>query len=134
MTRARNPLPQLRRRCLALPEAHEVTAWGEQTFRVRNRQFAMFASADNHHGRGRYAVWLKATAFTQDQLVSARPDQFFVPPYVGPAGWVGMWLDRDPDWARLDELIHGGYRLVAPRRLITVLDATPPIRAGSRTR
>jgi predicted DNA-binding protein (MmcQ/YjbR family) len=117
----RNPLPQLRRRCLALPEAHEVVAWSEATFRVKNKQFAMFASADNHHGR--YAVWLKATHFTQDQLVSTRPDQFFVPPYVGTTGWVGMWLDRDPDWARVDELLQSGYRLVAPKRLVVLLDA-----------
>jgi hypothetical protein len=68
-------------------------------------------------------VWLKATHFTQDQLVSTRPDQFFVPPYVGTTGWVGMWLDRDPDWARVDELLQSGYRLVAPKRLVVLLDA-----------
>lgn len=50
------PLPRLR----SLPEAHEVTAWGEPTFRVRNKMFAMFASAATHHGKGRPAAWVKA--------------------------------------------------------------------------
>ena len=44
------PLTRLRRLCLALPEAHEVEAWGEPTFRVRSKLFAMYADAANHHG------------------------------------------------------------------------------------
>ena len=55
-----NPLPQVRRLCLALPEAHEVEAWGEPTFRVKNTIFAMYAAADNHHGRGRPSLWCMA--------------------------------------------------------------------------
>lgn len=51
----RSPLPRLRKLCLALPEAHEVEAWGEPTFRVRNKLFAMYADAGNHHGNGRSA-------------------------------------------------------------------------------
>ena len=49
----------------ALPEAHEVEAWGEPTFRVRNKIFAMYAHANNHHGGGRHAVWLKAESGEQ---------------------------------------------------------------------
>lgn len=48
--------PRLRRVCLALPEAYEVIAWGEPTFRVRNRMLATFASAHTHHGDGRRPV------------------------------------------------------------------------------
>lgn len=40
-----SPLSRLRKLCLALPEAHEVEAWGEPTFRVKNKMFAMYASA-----------------------------------------------------------------------------------------
>ena len=57
---APNPLIRLRRQCLRFPEAHEQEAWGEPTFRVRNKLFAMYASATNHHGGGRPAVWIKA--------------------------------------------------------------------------
>src|SRR5690242_16181943 len=59
---APRPLVRLRKICLALPEAHEVEAWGEPTFRVRNKLFAMYASGSNHHGAGRHAVWCKAAA------------------------------------------------------------------------
>ena len=55
------PIVRLRKLCLSLPEAHEVLAWGEPTFRVKNKMFAMYAHRANHHGNGRHAVWCKAT-------------------------------------------------------------------------
>ena len=67
-----SPLTRLRKLCLALPEAHEVEAWGEPTFRVRNKMFAMYASAGNHHGSGRAAVWCKAWQ-TADPAAVDRP-------------------------------------------------------------
>jgi hypothetical protein len=118
-----DPLQRLRTLCLALPDAHEQEAWGEPTFRVRKKMFAMYADADNHHGRGRPAVWCKARALNQHLLVVAHPDRFFVPPYVGPSGWVGVWLDGDVDWDELAGLLSNGYRLVAPKRLVAALDA-----------
>jgi predicted DNA-binding protein (MmcQ/YjbR family) len=118
-----NPLDQLRTLCLALPEAHEVEAWGEPTFRVRKRMFAMYAAAGNHHGGGRPAAWCKAGPGTQTHLVELAADRFFVPPYVGPSGWVGVWLDDDVDWDEVSDLLEDGYRLVAPRRLLEQLDA-----------
>ena len=62
-------LARLRKICLALPEAHEVEAWGEPTFRVRNKLFAMYASPTNHHGGGRPAVWCKAGPGNQGLMV-----------------------------------------------------------------
>ncbi len=114
-------LTRLRRLCLALPEAHEVEAWGEPTFRVRNKLFAMFASADNHHGGGRPAVWCKAAPGNQEIMIHLAPDRFFKPPYVGPSGWVGAWLDRTVDWAELDGLLRDSYCLVAPKKLAQLL-------------
>src|SRR5687768_2486853 len=78
----RDPLPRLRKLCLALPEAREVEAWGEPTFRVKTI-FAMYAGAGNHHGAGRASVWLKSAPANQALMVRAAPDRFFVPPYVG---------------------------------------------------
>ena len=112
------PLTKLRKLCLKLPEAHEVEAWGEPTFRVRNKMFAMFASANNHHGGGRPAVWFKAAAGEQARMIKAAPEVFFVPPYVGKSGWVGAWLDGDVDWEMLAEFLAEGYRLIAPKRLL----------------
>ena len=116
-----SPLSRLRRICLALPDAHEVEAWGEPTFRVRNKLFAMYAASTNHHGGGRPAVWCKAAPGNQTLMVRAEPERYFVPPYVGPSGWVGVWLDRDPDWSEVKELMRDSYRLVAPMKLASLL-------------
>ena len=117
------PLTRLRKLCLALPEAHEVEAWGAPTFRVKDRLFAMYADAGNHHGDGRASVWCKAGPGNQELMVRAAPDRFFVPPYVGPRGWVGVQLDAATDWAELRELLRDAWRLTAPRRLIAKHEA-----------
>ncbi|MEO8908759.1 MAG: MmcQ/YjbR family DNA-binding protein [Gemmatimonadaceae bacterium] len=113
-----SPLSRLRKLCLALPEAHEVEAWGEPTFRVKNKIFAMYARANGHHGGGRNAVWCKAKAVNQRLMIDAAPDRFFSPPYVGPGGWVGVWLDGDCDWSELKDLLRDGYRMTAPKKLL----------------
>lgn len=123
------PLLRLRRLCLALPEAHEVEAWGEPTFRVRNKLFAMYATANNHHGGGKAAVWCKAAPGNQALMVKAAPSRFFVPPYVGPSGWIGVYLDTGTDWQELEELLRDAFRMTAPRRTLALLDAAPPRRA-----
>ena len=117
----KNPLPRLRRLCLALPEAHEVEAWGEPTFRVKNKIFAMYAQPNNHHGAGKHAVWCKASAVNQRLMVEAAPDRFFVPPYVGPSGWIGVWLEEKCDWPELDGLVRDAYRMIAPKKLLVLL-------------
>src|ERR671939_1488112 len=116
-------LTRLRKLCLALPEAHEVEAWGEPTFRVRNKLFAMYASADSHHGGGRPAVWCKAGPGNQELMVRAAPERFFAPPYVGPSGWVGVYLDGAVDWEETAELLRDSYLLTAPKRLCALLEA-----------
>jgi len=120
---APRPLLRLRKICLALPEAHEVEAWGEPTFRVKNKLFAMFATANNHHGAGRHSVWCKAAPGNQQIMIQHAPKKFFVPPYVGPSGWVGIYLDGDVDWAEVAELLADSYRLIAPKKLLKELDA-----------
>ena len=117
----RTPFARLRAICLKLPEAHEVEAWGEPTFRVRNKIFAIYASAENHHGRGCPAVWCKGTQIDQEYLVRDNPRRFFVPPYVGPYGWVGVRLDGKPDWDNIAELLRIAYKRAAPKKLAAKL-------------
>jgi hypothetical protein len=113
----RDPLDRLRAVCLALPEAHEVEAWGEPTFRVRNKMFAMYARADSHHGGGRPSVWVKSTHVNQDLLVREQPDRFFVPAYVGPSGWVGVYLDKGAKWNTIADILRDAYLFIAPKHL-----------------
>ena len=116
------PLTRLRKLCLCLPEAHEVEAWGAPTFRVKNKLFAMYAEAGNHHGDGREGVWIKAAPGNQALMVRAQPKKFFVPPYVGPSGWVGVYLDRRVNWKELEDLLRDSWRLVAPKRVLAAHD------------
>ena len=118
---ALRPLTRLRKLCLALPEAHEVEAWGAPTFRVKNKLFAMFSDSATHHGAGRNGVWLKAAPGNQQLMVGHAPDRFYVPPYVGPSGWIGVYLDGNVDWEEVRELIRDSYQLVAPRKLAKLL-------------
>jgi len=103
---------RLRRICLALPEAAEVEAWGGPTYRVRTRIFAM-----EKRGDGRLSVWCKAPDGSQQVLTGADPERFFVPPYVGHKGWIGVRLGVRPDWTEVETLIRRSYRLVAPKTL-----------------
>src|SRR6187397_2528833 len=110
-----DPLLRLRRLALALPEAHEVVAWGEPTFRVKNKLFAMYAAPQNHHGDGRPAAWIKAEPGEQELRIRMDGERYFRPPYVGPSGWVGVQLDRGVDWDEVAELLATAWRLTAPK-------------------
>lgn len=107
---------RVRRICLSLPEAHEQEAWGEPTFRVRKKIFVMYASAGNHHGQGRQAIWCPAPLGIQEHLLRAEPATCFVPPYVGVKGWIGVDLERIGD-AELRPLIVQSYCMIAPKKL-----------------
>ncbi|MGH7694049.1 MAG: MmcQ/YjbR family DNA-binding protein [Gemmatimonadaceae bacterium] len=127
-------LDRVRKICLALPQAHEVIAWGEPTFRVRNKLFAMYASGQNHHGAGKNAIWCKATHIDQELLIKSDPERFFSPPYVGPSGWVGIYLDGSPDWEAVAAQLGDAYRLIAPKKLRDQPTDTPSPRKHSKAK
>ena len=110
-------LSRLRSICLALPEALEKETWDIPTFRVRGKIFAMV-----HEVRGASSVWCKAPRGAQTILVNAAPERFFVPPYVGHKGWIGIWLDTGVDWEEMRDLIRRSYLMTAPRRLAAPLE------------
>src|SRR6266850_4400021 len=116
-------LTRIRRICLALADATEKIAWGSPTFRVRDRIFVMFVN--DHHGDGRVAIWCNADRDAQVAIVEADPRRFFIPPYVGPRGWIGIRLDRRPNWAVVSALIEEGHRRVLPRRRAAAARKSP---------
>lgn len=105
-------LARLRRLCLSIPGAVEKLSHGEPTFFTPRRVFAMFAN--NHHGDGHVAVWLPAGPGVQDAAIEEAPRIFFRPPYVGPAGWIGVELARIDD-DRLGSLIREAFNLVSAK-------------------
>ena len=116
-------LARIRTICLALPGGHEVEAWGEPTFRVKNKIFAYYADKSTHHGFGRTSVWFKAAPGDQELLVRADPDRFFAPPYVGPKGWVGVHLDKRVSWKTVAAMAADSWRMTAPKKLLASLPA-----------
>ena len=115
-----DPLAQVRRICLALPEVTERLSHGAPTFFIQGRKtFVMYH--DDHHGDGRLALWCAAAPGVQATLVDEEPDRFFVPPYVGHRGWIGVRLDRDRDWDEIAGIAAEAYRAVGPKRLVALL-------------
>jgi hypothetical protein len=119
---ATDPLPTLRKLCLALPETTERISHGEPTWFVRGKKtFVMYA---NHHHDDVLAFWCAAPDGAQETLVASDPERFFVPPYVGHRGWLGVRLDVLPiDWDQIADLVTEAYRVVAPKRLVAELDS-----------
>jgi hypothetical protein len=104
----------VRRIALELPEAQERETWGTPTFRVHDKIFAMLSD-------GGREVWIKSTHDEQRALVAMDSTTFFVPPYVGPSGWVGVRF-RTVDRQELRELMVEAWRLTAPKRLVNTFD------------
>jgi hypothetical protein len=123
MAATRNPLERLRKIIGALPETSERLSHGAPTWWGGKKTFATFHV--DHHSDGRVAVWCKVPPGAQEALVEADPEVFFVPPYVGPSGWVGIRLDRKLDWGVVEGLLEEGYRTVASKRGLVALDARP---------
>ena len=110
-------LATIREICLALPETSERLSHGAPTFFVRGkRAFVMVLS--NHHGDGRFAIWCAAPDGMQKLLVDSDPERFFVPPYVGHRGWLGVRVDRRLDWDELAGIVEDAYGEVAPPKLV----------------
>ncbi len=124
MVRARQePLRRLRGICLALPEVTERLSHGTPTFFVRDRTAFVTAWIEGHHADRFPHLWCAAGSGVQEAVVGAEPTRFFRPPYVGHRGWIGVRLDGDVDWEEIEDLCEAAYRVVAPRRLLAVLDA-----------
>ena len=110
-------LQRLRGICLGLPEVEERLSHGAPTFFVRGKKPFVMVPTD-HHGDGRFAIWCAAPDGVQSMLVGADPDKFFVPPYVGHRGWLGVRLDRGVDWNELAGIAEDAFAEVAPAKLV----------------
>jgi hypothetical protein len=115
-------LAKLRALCLALPETSERLSHGAPTFFVRGKRAFLMVLTD-HHGDGRFAIWCASASGIQEMLVDADGEKFFVPPYVGHRGWLGVRLDIGPDWDELAGIVEDAYTEVAPAKLVDAASA-----------
>jgi predicted DNA-binding protein (MmcQ/YjbR family) len=127
---ARHTYQAVQETCLWLPEAEEFLSHGSPNFRVRGKTFATYVV--NHHGDGRVALWLNAVPGSQEHHLGEEPSHFFVPPYVGPRGWLGVVLDRGIAWKRVAALVREAYEKVAPADLRARIGNTPSLKAPDR--
>ena len=116
-------LAQIREICLGLPETSERLSHAAPTFFVLEKRSFLMVLAD-HHGDGRFAMWCAAPDGVQSMLVEADPERFFVPPYVGHRGWLGVRLDRGLDWNELAGIAEDAYAEVAPAKLVEAARAS----------
>lgn len=117
--------------CLWFPETEEVLGHGSPDFRVKGKTFATYVI--NHHGDGRIALLLNAPEGAQAHYVKQEPKHFFVPPYVGPRGWLGVSLDKGISWKTVARLVREAYTKVAPASLTKSLGATIEITPPTAT-
>ena len=116
MSGAASALERVRAACLALPEVQERPSHGAPSFFVRGKRCFVMVM-DDHHGDGRFALWCAAPEGMQAALVSGDPESYFVPPYVGHRGWIGVRLDRSLAWVEIAGAIEDAWLEVAPKRL-----------------
>jgi predicted DNA-binding protein (MmcQ/YjbR family) len=103
---------RLRSICLALPGATEELMRRGPSYRVADKIFALERPWNDE-----LALWCKVPEGLREILLQAEPAQFFIPPYFGAKGWIGVGLDEAADWREVEAFVRRSYRLVAPRRL-----------------
>ena len=114
-------LTRVRDICMAFPEVTERLSHGAPTWFIRDKKTFANLSEHGHHQNEFPHLWCAAEPGAQDLLVSTRPDRFFVPPYVGGRGWLGVRLDGRPNWEEIAELCEDAYCVVAPKTLVARL-------------
>ena len=108
--------------CLSFPDTEEVPSRGSPDFRVRGKTFATYVI--NHHGDGHVALWLAAPPGSQQLHTEMAAEHYFVPPYVGPRGWLGVDLNKGLLWTAIASRVREAYQQIAPAKLINSLGDT----------
>ena len=122
-------LEALRPICLGLPEAYEEQAWVGTRWRIRKRTFAHVLTVegrtDSAHTRAAQVdgpttlVTFRSSGPELEMLRSMGHPYFY-------AGWgrdvVGMILDGATDWAEVTELLTESYCVLAPKKLVALVD------------
>ena len=122
-----NPLSEIRRICLSLPETTETMTWGQPHFRVRGK---IFAGIGDHAGIANIGFKLErehADAVIQDP-------RFYRAPYVGAHGWVSMRVEGIRDWNEVRALVTESYRLIAPKALWAIVQGNAPAASAATRR
>jgi len=117
---------RLREICLGLPEVREEAAWKGTRWRVRTHTFAHVLGVEVDVAGGTVAtvaLTFRAAGEELEVLRHAGPPFYFL-------GWgrdaMAMVLDADTDWAEVQELVTESYCVLAPKKLVALVDRPPP--------
>ncbi len=112
---------RLRAVCLALPDAYEERAWVGTRWRVRGRTFAHVLGVEIDSVVR--VVLSFRSAGEELEILRHAGHPFFV------LGWgrdaMGMVLDGDTDWDEVRELVTESYCVLAPKKLVALVDRPP---------
>ena len=93
---------------------------GHLSFEVRRRRFGYYLY--DHHGDGRVAINCKEEKGANKSLADFGPHRFHIPAYLGPRGWIGLWIDLpNVNWDEIESIIIDAYRLTAPKHFLVKL-------------
>jgi predicted DNA-binding protein (MmcQ/YjbR family) len=112
-------MQRLRDRCLALPEVTEEQAWTGRRWVVRKKNFSHVFALHDKDGAVVTIMAFRSPDEERSVLVASGHPFFFL-------GWgrnaVGMVLDDDTDWDEVRELVTESYCLLAPQKLVALVD------------
>jgi predicted DNA-binding protein (MmcQ/YjbR family) len=108
-------LARLRKVCLQLPEVRETVKWGHPTFEAGKKIFVVLDRYD-----GRPCIAFRAPLEKVDELLA--DERFTEAPYAARFGWVCLNVEGSIDWAEVERLVQGSYRLVALKRMLAAID------------
>ena len=115
---------RLRRLCLALPDAYEEHAWVGTRWRVRTRTFAHVLGVDDPVDGAHVVMTFRAAGEELEALRHAGPPFYIL-------GWgrnaMGLRLDDATDWDEVAELVVESYCVLAPRKLVALVERPHPI-------
>jgi YjbR len=117
---------RVRTLCLALPEVtvrvdYSLTRTRStaQSFDIRRRSFCLLVAVEGRTGKPVPLLILRADPNEREALLAiGRP---FFAPRAG-RDRIGVLLTGHPDWEEIRELVIDSYRVLAPKKLTSLLD------------
>ncbi len=117
----------LREICLALPDVSEEQAWKGTRWVVRTKNFAHVLGLEIGDA-GPVVVMSFRSEGEELEILRAAGHPFFV------LGWgrdaMGMIIDDATDWEEVRELVTESYCMLAPKKLVALVDRPSPDDGG----
>jgi hypothetical protein len=113
---------KVRSACEHLPEIREEKAWAGTRWKVRQRNFGQVLGVDRDGGF--YVVLTFRAQGPELEVLQRMGHPFFQ------VGWgrgvMAMVLDDDTDWDEVSELLTESYCMLAPKKLVALVDRPGP--------